>query len=135
MLKHYSLRDFVIQLLLATFITLAVGLAVSVHAQETSYDASFNSASKESIPINVLVGQSRVLNFDRSIGRFSISNPEVAEAVMVSPTQVLVNVAMVVGLIPVVGIPLPFMSYGGSSMVVSMMALGLLLSVRMRQFQ
>ena len=49
--------------------------------------------------------------------------------------QVLVNVGMVVGLIPVVGIPLPFMSYGGSSMVVSMMALGLLLSVRMRQFQ
>ncbi|HET7340071.1 MAG TPA: rod shape-determining protein RodA [Methylomirabilota bacterium] len=50
-------------------------------------------------------------------------------------TQVLVNVGMVTGLIPVVGIPLPFMSYGGSSMVVSMMALGLLLSVRMRQFQ
>jgi rod shape determining protein RodA len=50
-------------------------------------------------------------------------------------TQVLINVGMVTGLIPVVGIPLPFMSYGGSSMVVSMMALGLLLSVRMRQFQ
>jgi rod shape determining protein RodA len=50
-------------------------------------------------------------------------------------TQVLVNVGMVTGLIPVVGIPLPFMSYGGSSMVVSMTALGLLLSVRMRQFQ
>jgi rod shape determining protein RodA len=50
-------------------------------------------------------------------------------------TQVLVNVGMVTGLLPVVGIPLPFMSYGGSSMVVSMMALGLLLSVRMRQFQ
>lgn len=50
-------------------------------------------------------------------------------------SQVLVNVGMVTGLIPVVGIPLPFMSYGGSSMVVSMMALGLLLSVRMRQFQ
>ena len=50
-------------------------------------------------------------------------------------TQVIVNVGMVTGLIPVVGIPLPFMSYGGSSMVVSMMALGLLLSVRMRQFQ
>jgi rod shape determining protein RodA len=50
-------------------------------------------------------------------------------------TQVLVNVGMVTGMIPVVGIPLPFMSYGGSSMVVSMMALGLLLSVRMRQFQ
>ena len=91
MLKHYSLRDFVIQLLLATVVTLAVGLAMGVRAQETSYDASFSSASKDSIPINVLVGQSRVINFDRSIGRFSISNPEVAEAVMVSPTQVLVN--------------------------------------------
>jgi rod shape determining protein RodA len=50
-------------------------------------------------------------------------------------TQVLINVGMVTGLLPVVGIPLPLMSYGGSSMVVSMMALGLLLSVRMRQFQ
>jgi rod shape determining protein RodA len=50
-------------------------------------------------------------------------------------TQVLVNVGMVTGLLPVVGIPLPLMSYGGSSMVVSMMGLGLLLSVRMRQFQ
>ena len=50
-------------------------------------------------------------------------------------SQVLVNVGMVTGLLPVVGIPLPLMSYGGSSMVVSLMALGLLLSVRMRQFQ
>jgi rod shape determining protein RodA len=50
-------------------------------------------------------------------------------------TQVIVNVGMVVGLLPVVGIPLPLMSYGGSSMLVSLMALGLLLSVRMRQFQ
>jgi rod shape determining protein RodA len=47
----------------------------------------------------------------------------------------LINVGMVTGLLPVVGIPLPFMSYGGSSMLVSMAALGLLLSVRMRQFQ
>jgi rod shape determining protein RodA len=50
-------------------------------------------------------------------------------------TQVFVNLGMVTGLLPVVGIPLPFMSYGGSAMLVSMMALGLLLSVRMRQFQ
>jgi rod shape determining protein RodA len=49
--------------------------------------------------------------------------------------QILINVGMVTGLLPVVGIPLPFMSYGGSSMFVSMTALGLLLSVRMRQFQ
>ena len=50
-------------------------------------------------------------------------------------TQVLINVGMVTGLLPVVGIPLPLMSYGGSSMLASLMALGLLLSVRMRQFQ
>jgi rod shape determining protein RodA len=49
--------------------------------------------------------------------------------------QVLINVGMVTGLLPVVGIPLPLMSYGGTSMVVSCMTLGLLLSVRMRQFQ
>jgi rod shape determining protein RodA len=49
--------------------------------------------------------------------------------------QTLVNLGMVTGLLPVVGIPLPLMSYGGSSMVVSFMALGLLLSIRMRQFQ
>jgi len=49
--------------------------------------------------------------------------------------QVVVNVGMVVGLLPVVGVPLPLMSYGGSSTLVSLMALGLLLSVRMRQFQ
>ncbi|HUF93424.1 MAG TPA: rod shape-determining protein RodA [Candidatus Limnocylindria bacterium] len=50
-------------------------------------------------------------------------------------TQVIVNVGMVTGLLPVVGIPLPLMSYGGTSMLVSLMTLGLLLSVRMRQFQ
>ncbi len=49
--------------------------------------------------------------------------------------QTLVNLGMVTGLLPIVGIPLPMMSYGGSSMVVSLMGLGLLLSVRMRQFQ
>jgi len=62
----------------------------SVMAQETSYKASFKS-NKESIAINVLVGQSRVINFDRTIGRFSVSNPEIAEAVLVAPDQVLVN--------------------------------------------
>jgi rod shape determining protein RodA len=49
--------------------------------------------------------------------------------------QTLINLGMVTGLLPVVGIPLPLMSYGGSSMVASLMGLGLLLSVRMRQFR
>ncbi len=91
MLALYTNRSYFIHLLLATVTTLTIGLAPTVNAQETTYDASFSSSVKEAIPINVLVGQSRVINFDRPIGRFSISNPEIAEAVMVRPDQVLVN--------------------------------------------
>jgi pilus assembly protein CpaC len=60
------------------------------HAQVTSYKASFQE-NKEAVPVNVLVGQSRVINFDKPVGRFSVSNPEIAEAVLVTPNQVLVN--------------------------------------------
>ena len=91
MLALFSNRSYVIHLLLVTVATLTLGLVSTIHAQETTYDASFSSNVKEAIPINVLVGQSRVINFDRPIGRFSISNPEIAEAVMVRPDQVLVN--------------------------------------------
>src|ERR1044072_2669090 len=59
-------------------------------AQENSYRASFKQ-NKEAVAVNVLVGQSRVINFDRPVGRFSVSNPEIAEAVLVTPNQVLVN--------------------------------------------
>jgi rod shape determining protein RodA len=48
--------------------------------------------------------------------------------------QVFINVAMVLGMLPVVGIPLPLLSYGGSSMVVTMLGLGLLLNIHMRRF-
>ena len=48
--------------------------------------------------------------------------------------QVFINIGMVLGIIPIVGIPLPFMSYGGSSMVVFMAGVGLILNVRMRRF-
>jgi rod shape-determining protein RodA len=48
--------------------------------------------------------------------------------------QVVYNVAMVAGLVPVKGLPLPLMSYGGSSVLSSLMAVGLVLSVRMRRF-
>ncbi|HEX8335173.1 MAG TPA: type II and III secretion system protein family protein [Pyrinomonadaceae bacterium] len=59
--------------------------------QQNFVPASFEKASAEPLQINVLVGQSRVINFDRPIGRFSVSNPEVAEAVLVSPDQAVVN--------------------------------------------
>jgi len=48
--------------------------------------------------------------------------------------QVLVNTAMVLGMMPVVGIPLPLLSYGGSSFLVTMLCLGLLLNIHMRRF-
>jgi rod shape determining protein RodA len=48
--------------------------------------------------------------------------------------QVVYNVAMVAGLVPVKGLPLPFMSYGGSSVIYSFLAVGLILNVRMRRF-
>ncbi len=48
--------------------------------------------------------------------------------------EVFINIGMVLGMLPVVGIPLPFLSYGGSSMVVLMTAMGLLLNVSMRRF-
>lgn len=43
--------------------------------------------------------------------------------------QTLINLAMTVGLLPIVGMPLPFLSYGGSSLLVSFAALGLVLNV------
>jgi len=48
--------------------------------------------------------------------------------------QVLVNIGMVVGLMPVTGIPLPLMSYGGSSILFTFLALGIVMNIRMRRF-
>ncbi len=48
--------------------------------------------------------------------------------------QAFVNVAMTTGLLPVVGITLPFFSYGGSSMITLLLGIGLLLNVSMRRF-
>ncbi len=49
--------------------------------------------------------------------------------------QVCINIGMVMGLMPVVGVPLPFISYGGSSMITTMVGVGLLLNVSMRRFK
>ncbi len=48
--------------------------------------------------------------------------------------QVLVNTSMVIGYMPVTGIPLPLISYGGSSIAFAFLALGLVMNVRMRRF-
>jgi len=48
--------------------------------------------------------------------------------------QVVYNVAMVAGLVPVKGLPLPLMSYGGASILSTLLGIGLVINVRMRRF-
>ena len=48
--------------------------------------------------------------------------------------QAFINIAMTVGLMPVVGVPLPFISYGGSSVLTTAIGIGLLMNISMRRF-
>jgi rod shape determining protein RodA len=48
--------------------------------------------------------------------------------------HIVVNLGMVIGLLPVVGVPLPLFSYGGTSMVTTMIGVGILMNVGMRRF-
>ena len=48
--------------------------------------------------------------------------------------QIFENMGMTMGITPITGIPLPFMSYGGSAMITSCMAIGVVLNVHMRRF-
>ncbi len=49
--------------------------------------------------------------------------------------HIIVNIGMTVGIMPITGIPLPFMSYGGSFLITSMAAGALLLNIEMRRYQ
>ncbi len=49
--------------------------------------------------------------------------------------QAVINLLMILGFLPVVGIPLPLVSYGGSSLLTTLLGLGILMNVRMRRFQ
>jgi len=55
-------------------------------------------------------------------------------AMMVLSAHLLVNVGMVLGLLPTIGIPLPLLSFGGSSLVASFVLIGLAANVRLRRF-
>jgi len=48
--------------------------------------------------------------------------------------QIFINLCMVTGFLPVVGIPLPLFSYGGSSLVTTLLGVGFLLNIRMRRY-
>jgi rod shape determining protein RodA len=47
--------------------------------------------------------------------------------------QTLINLGMTMGLLPVVGVPLPLVSYGGTSVVMTLFAIGLLINIKMHR--
>ncbi|MBI5555979.1 MAG: rod shape-determining protein RodA, partial [Elusimicrobia bacterium] len=48
--------------------------------------------------------------------------------------HILLNIGMTLGIMPITGVPLPLVSYGGSSLVMNMLAIGILLNIRMKRF-
>jgi len=48
--------------------------------------------------------------------------------------HLIINVGMTLGLVPIVGLPLPFLSYGGTSILTAFMSVGILMNVKMRRF-
>jgi len=48
--------------------------------------------------------------------------------------HVLVNISMIIGLMPITGLPLPLMSYGGSSLLTTFLGFAIIMNVRMRRF-
>lgn len=84
----------VVKHLLAPLLAALVALALwqqEARADDFFVKASFGMPQGEPITVNVQVGQSRVIRFDEQVGRFSVSDPAVAEAVLVAPDQVVVN--------------------------------------------
>jgi rod shape determining protein RodA len=86
------------------------------------------------IGVVVLYGLLCVLGLDVS---FSTTEPYgkllVVGVVALVAAQSFLNIAVSIGLVPITGIPLPFMSYGGSSLLSSFLALGLLCNVALRR--
>jgi rod shape determining protein RodA len=48
--------------------------------------------------------------------------------------HVLVNISMIIGMMPITGLPLPLMSYGGSSLLTTFLGFAIIMNVRMRRF-
>ena len=49
--------------------------------------------------------------------------------------EVFINIGMTLGLMPVVGIPLPFISYGGTALLSNLIAVGILINIRTHRFE
>ena len=70
-----------------------------------------------------------------SVVRNKFSGLVVIGAVTILTFHVVVNIGMTVGMMPVTGLPLPFISYGGSFLIVSMILVGLLINASVRRFK
>jgi rod shape determining protein RodA len=66
---------------------------------------------------------------DRGVGTHGVLAPAGRRAELSFFTYCFVNMGMVSGILPVVGVPLPFISYGGTAMVTLGIALGMLMSI------
>jgi rod shape determining protein RodA len=99
----------------------------SVLAEETGFVGVFVALALYLLVLWRMLETARLAR-DR-LGAFLVAGVSTAFAF-----QVVYNVGMVAGLLPVKGLPLPLMSYGGSSVVSSLTGIGLVLSVRMRRF-
>ena len=56
-------------------------------------------------------------------------------ALFIITLHTVINIAMAIGLLPVVGVPLPFFSYGGTSLIVDISAVAILLNISMRRYK
>jgi len=75
----------------------------------------------------------RALNHAK-LARDSVGTLLVTGVVALLSFHILVNLSMIVGLVPVIGIPLPLMSYGGSALVATFIGLGLIANVRLHRY-
>ena len=73
--------------------------------------------------------------YTASVVKNQFSGLIVIGAVTILGFHVIVNVGMTVGMMPVTGLPLPFVSYGGSFLFVSMILVGLILNASIRRFR
>lgn len=76
----------------------------------------------------LLRGVSLISEVEETLGRLMA-----AGIVSMLAFHIIVNIGMNIGIMPVTGVPLPFFSYGGSSMVLNLAAIGLLLGIGMRK--
>ncbi|MBL0690899.1 MAG: rod shape-determining protein RodA [SAR324 cluster bacterium] len=85
----------------------------------------------------IILYSALLLHIINSIGKLKYlrENIIIAGVSAILCGQTLINLGMVMRLLPVVGIPLPLFSYGGSSMITTMFGIGLLMSVYQRRFE